>query len=141
MIRPHPLDVGPPEPDWGQRNDDPRDPDPAVTVRAADPDPEPDPEPDWDHLWGESPVDAPPVDEPDPDPAPRGARRATLDRHVFSDPVVDTPGGLIQRPRQRLGSRRGDLETIELAAYYASPKWILVQRRKHNAHWLWRQVT
>jgi len=140
-MRWHELDVGPSEPDWGQRHDGPRptpEPAPDVTVHVAEPEPDPEPEPDWDHLRDEPPVDELPVDEPDPGPAPRGARRPTRNRHAFSDPVIDTPGGLIQRPRQRLGSRRGDLETIELAAYYASPKWILVQRRKHNAHWLWR---
>jgi len=47
-------------------------------------------------------------------------------------------GGLIRRSRERMGSHRGDLDTIELAAYYKEPKWVLVQRRKNNAHWLWR---
>ena len=137
----HELDVGPPEPDWGQRHDGPRPapepaPERAVTGHMAAPEPEPDPEPDWDRLRDDEPsVDAPPVDEPDPDPAPRGARRATLDRHVFSDPAIDTPGGLILRPRQRLGSHRGDLDTIELGAYYKEPKWVLVMKRRNNAHW------
>ena len=150
----HELDVGPPEPDWGQRHDGPRpepDPEPDVTFHVAEPDPdpdpepdvtffvtepEPDPEPDWDRLRGDEPqVDEPPVDEPDPDPAPRGVRHVTSTRHVFSDPVIDTPGGLILRPRQRLGSHRGDLETIELGAYYKEPKWVLVMKRRNNAHW------
>jgi hypothetical protein len=136
MIRPHPLDVGPPEPDWGQLNDDPRDPDPVVAVRSADPDP--DPEPDWEQLRGDgsSLVETP---TPSPRTRPDPQKQSQKLQAVFRDPLPsEMPGGLIRRSRERMGSHRGNLDTIELAAYYASPKWILVQRRKNNAHWLWR---
>jgi len=135
MIRPHPLDVGPPEPDWGQRNDDERDPDPVADVRAA----EPDPEPDWQRLRGDgsSIVQTP---SPSPRTPPQPQKQPQEPQAVFCDPSPhETPGGVIYRPRDRLApSRRSDLEAIELAAYYASPKWVLVQKRKNNAHWLWR---
>ena len=136
MIRRHPLDVGEPEPDWGQRNDDPRDPDPVVAVRTADPGL--DPEPDWEQLRGDgsSLVETPtpsPRTRPDPQKQPQKLQA------VFQDPSPrEMKGGLIRRSRERMGSHRGDLDTIELAAYYKEPKWVLVQRRKNNAHWLWR---
>jgi hypothetical protein len=134
MIRPHPLDVGPPEPDWGQRNDGPRDPDPVVAVRAA----EPDPEPDWKRLRGDGSSLAK-RSRPAPRTPPEPQKQPQEPRAVFSDPSPhEMPGGLIRRSRERLGSRRGDLDAIEMAAYRASPKWIQVQKRKHNAHWLWR---
>ena len=137
----HELDVGPSEPDWGQRHDGPRptpEPEPDVTVHVAEPhpDPEPDPEPDWDHLRGDG--EGPLEEIPTPLPHVRH-NAAPRHRKVIQDPFpYEMPGGFIRRSRQRMGSHRGDLDTIELAAYYASPKWILVQRRKHNAHWLWR---
>jgi hypothetical protein len=134
MIRPHPLDVGPLEPDWGQRNDDPRDPDPVVTVRAA----EPDPEPNWDQLRGDGvTLIETPLPVPDPQPARHTAARTR--RKVVQDPLPrEMPGGLIRRSRERMGSHRGDLDTIELGAYYKEPKWVLVMKRRNNAHWLWR---
>ena len=138
MIRPHPLDVGPPEPDWGQRNDDPRDPDPVVAVRVAVRAADPDPEPDWERLRGDgsSLVETPtPVPRTPPEPQKQPQKLQA----VFRDPLPsEMPGGLIRRSRERVGSKRGDLDAVELAAYHASPKWIRVQRRKHNAHWLWR---
>ena len=143
MIRRHPLDVGPPEPDWGQRNDDPRDPDTVVTFRVIEPvvDPEPDPEPDWDRLRGDGvPVWQGPLEEV-PAPLPHVRHNApSPGRRAVQDPLPrEMPGGgLIRRSRERMGSKRGDLDAVELAAYHASPKWIRVQRRKHNAHWLWR---
>ena len=137
MIRPHPLDVGPPAPDWGQRHDGPRDPDPVVTIRATDPDP--DPEPDWDRLRGDEPLRV-------KTPAP--ARRTPPDRQKqpqkrrgeSHDPLLpsEMPGGLIRRSRERMGSRRGDMESQELRAYYREPKWVLVMKRRNQAHWLWR---
>ena len=134
MIRRHPLDVGEPEPDWGQLNDDPRDPDPVVAVRRA----EPDPEPDWQRLRGDGSKLAK-RSRPAPRTPSKRKKQPQESQAVFQDPLPsEMPGGLIRRSRERLGSRRGDLEAIELAAYYASPKWILVQKRKNNAHWLWR---
>jgi hypothetical protein len=136
MIRRHPLDVGEPEPDWGQLNDDPRDPDPVVAVRLADPDPEP--EPDWEQLRGDgsSLVETP---TPVPRTPPERQKQPQKLQAVFRDPLPsEMPGGLIRRSKERMGSHRGNLDTIELAAYYASPRWILVQKRKNNAHWLWR---
>jgi len=143
MIRRHPLDVGPPEPDWGQRNDDPRDPDTVVTFRVTEPvepDPEPDPEPDWDRLRGDGvPVWQGPLEEV-PAPLPHVRHNApSRGKKVIQDPSPrEMAGGLIRRSRERMGSHRGNLDTIELAAYYKEPKWVLVQRRKNNAHWLWR---
>ena len=155
----HDLDVGPPAPDWGQRHDGPRpEPGPAVdvTFRVADPEPadpdpdpepditfyvaasDPDPEPDWDQLRGDGVTQ---IETPLPNPDPPRARHnaARTRRKVVQDPLPrETPGGLIRRSRERMGSHRGDLDTIELAAYYKEPKWVLVQRRKNNAHWLWR---
>jgi hypothetical protein len=135
MIRRHPLDVGETEPDWGQLNDGPRDPDPVVAVRRA----EPDPEPDWQRLRGDGSKFAK-RSRPAPRTPPEPQKQPQEPRAVFSDPSPhEMPGGLIYRPRDRLApSRRSDLEAIELSAYYASPKWILVQKRKNNAHWLWR---
>jgi hypothetical protein len=155
----HDLDVGPPAPDWGQRHDGPRpEPGPAVdvTFRVADPEPadpdpdpepditfyvaesDPDPEPDWDQLRGDgvTQIETP---LPDPDPPPDRQKQPQKLQAVFQDPSPrEMPGGLIRRSRQRMGPHRGDLDTIELAAYYKEPKWVLVQRRKNNAHWLWR---
>ena len=135
MIRRHPLDVGEPEPDWGQRNDDPRDPDPAVTVRVSDPDPEP----DWKRLRGDGSAI---VQTPTPAPrTPSNRQKQPQEPRAVPGGMLprDMPGGLIRRSSERLApSRRSDLEAIELAAYRASPKWILVQKRKNNAHWLWR---
>jgi hypothetical protein len=136
MIRPHPLDVGPPEPDWGQLNDNPRDPDPVVAVRSADPDP--DPEPDWEQLRGDG---SSRVETPTPAPrTPPKRQKQPQKPHVASgDPLPrEMPGGLIRRSRERMGSHRGNLDTIELAAYYKEPKWVLVMKRRNNAHWLWR---
>jgi hypothetical protein len=137
MIRRHPLDVGPPEPDWGQRNDDPRDPDPVVAVRSADPDP--DPEPDWEQLRGDgsSRVETPtPVPRTRPDPQKQPQKLQA----VFQDPSPhEMVGGVIYRPRDRLApSRRSDLEATELAMFYKEPACVVLQRRKGNAHWLWR---
>jgi len=134
MIRRHPLDVGPPEPDWGQRNDDPRDPDPVVAVRTADPGL--DPEPDWEQLRGDgsSLVETPtpsPRTRPDPQKQPQKLQA------VFQDPSPhEMAGGLIYRPRDRLApSRRSDLEATELAMFYKEPAWVVVQRRKNNGCW------
>jgi hypothetical protein len=154
----HALDVGPPAPDWGQRHDGPRpepEPEPDVTFHVAEPDPDPDPEPDVTFR----------VTEPEPDPEPDWDRLRGDGVHVWQGPLEEVPaplphvrhnapsrgkkviqdpspremkGGLIRRSRERMGSHRGDLDTIELAAYYKEPKWVLVQRRKNNAHWLWR---
>jgi hypothetical protein len=136
MIRPHPLDVGPPEPDWGQRNDAPRDPDPVVAVRRAEPDQEP--EPDWQRLRGDGSAIAK-TPSPAPHTPPEPQKQPQKLQAVFHDPSPhEMPGGMIRRSRERLGSKRGDLDAVELAVYYASPKWILVQKRKNNEHWLWR---
>jgi len=139
MIRRHPLDVGEPEPDWGQRNDDPRDPDPVVAVRVAVRAADPDPEPDWERLRGDgsSLVETPttvPRTPPEPQKQPQKLQA------VFRDPLPnEMPGGLIYRPRDRLApSRRSDLEATELAMFYKEPAWVVLQRRKGNAHWLWR---
>ena len=131
MIRRHPLDVGEPEPDWGQRNDDPRDPDPVVAVRRADP------EPDWQRLRGDgSKLEK--RSRPAPHTPPEPQKQPQEPQAAFYGPSPhEMAGGVIYRPRDRLApSRRSDLEAIELAAYYASPKWVLVQKRKDNKHWL-----
>jgi hypothetical protein len=157
----HALDVGD-EPDWGQRYDNGPRPEPGpavdVTFRVADPEPadpdpdpepdvtfrvtepDPDPEPDWDRLRGDVVhVWQGPLEEV-PAPLPHVRHNApSRGKKVIQDPLPrETPGGLIRRSRERMGSHRGDLDTIELAAYYKEPKWVLVQRRKNNAHWLWR---
>ena len=136
MIRPHPLDVGPPEPDWGQLNDNPRDPDPVVAVRSADPDP--DPEPDWEQLRGDgsSLVETPtlsPRTRPDPQKQPQKLQA------VFQDPSPhEVAGGVIYRPRDRLApSRRSDLEATELAMFYKEPACVVLQRRKDDGCWRW----
>ena len=136
MIRRHPLDVGEPEPDWGQRNDDPRDPDPVVAVRAADPDP--DPEPDWEQLRGDgsSLVETP---TPAPRTPPERQKQPQKLQAVFRDPLPsEMPGGLIRRSRERMGSHRGDLEAQEMRAWLLEPDWVRLTKRRNNAHWLWR---
>jgi len=141
MIRRHPLDVGPPEPDWGQRNDDPRDPDPVVAVRTADPEPDPDPEPDWGRLRGDGVhVWQWPLEEV-PEPLPHVRHNApSPGRRVVQDPLPrEMPGGLIRRSRERLApSKRSDLEATELAMFYREPAWVVLQRRKNDGCWLWR---
>jgi hypothetical protein len=142
MIRRHPLDVGPPEPDWGQRNDDPRDPDTVVTFRVIEPaDPEPDPEPDWDRLRGDGVhVWQWPLEEV-PEPLPHVRHNApSPGRRVVQDPLPrEMPGGLIRRSRERLApSKRSDLEATELAMFYREPAWVVLQRRKNDGCWLWR---
>jgi hypothetical protein len=151
----HDLDVGPPAPDWGQRHDGPRpepEPEPDVTFHVAEPDPDPDPEPDvtfrvtdpepepdWEQLRGdgsslvETPTPAPRT-RPDPQKQPQKLQA------VFQDPSPhEMAGGLIYRPRDRLApSRRSDLEATELAMFYKEPACVVLQRRKGNAHWLWR---
>ena len=141
MIRPHPLDVGPPEPDWGQRNDDPRDPDTVVTFRVTAPvDPEPDPEPDWDRLRGDVVhVWQGPLEEV-PAPLPHvGHNAPSPGRRVVQDPLPrEMPGGLIRRSRERLApSKRSDLEATELAMFYKEPAYVILQRRKNDGCWRW----
>jgi hypothetical protein len=142
----HPLDDGVvPEPDWGQLYDGQR-PDPTTdtTVHTSHPAPaepelEPEPElaePDWDALRGDGPL----VDEPDPDPpATRRAppRRRARRPHAadISDPVVDTPGGLIRRSRTPMGNHRGDLDQTELQAYEREPRFVRMMRRRNWDHW------
>ena len=136
MIRRHPLDVGPPEPDWGQRNDGERDPDPVVAVRAA----EPDPEPDWDRLRGDVVhVWQGPLEEV-PAPLPHvGHNAPSPGRRVVQDPLPrEMPGGLIRRSRERLApSKRSDLEATELAMFYREPAYVILQRRKNDGCWRW----
>ena len=134
MIRPHPLDVGPPEPDWGQRNDDPRDPDPVVAVRRA----EPDPEPDWQRLRGDGSKLAK-RSRPAPRTPPNPQKQPQEPRAAFSDMLPrDMPGGLIRRSRERLApSKRSDLEATELAMYYREPAYVILQRRKNDGCWRW----
>jgi hypothetical protein len=134
MIRPHPLDVGPPEPDWGQRNDAPRDPDPVVAVRAA----EPDPEPDWQRLRGDGSKLAK-RSRPAPRTPPNPQKQPQEPRAAFSDMLPrDMPGGLIRRSRERLApSKRSDLEATELAMYYREPAYVILQRRKNDGCWRW----
>ena len=133
MIRRHPLDVGPPEPDWGQLNDDPRDPDPVVAVRRAA---EPDPEPDWQRLRGDGSKLAK-RSRPDPRTPPELQKQPQEPQAAFSDMLPrDMPGGLIRRSSERLApSRRSDLEATELAMFYKEPAWVIVQRRKHWGCW------
>ena len=132
MIRPHPLDVGEPEPDWGQRNDGPRDPDPVVAVRAA----EPDPEPDWQRLRGDGSKLAK-RSRPAPRTPPEPQKQAQEPQAAFYDPSPhEMAGGVIYRPRDRLApSRRSDLEATELAMFYKEPAWVVLQRRKHWGCW------
>ena len=132
MIRPHPLDVGEPEPDWGQRNDGPRDPDPVVAVRAA----EPDPEPDWQRLRGDGSKLAK-RSRPAPRTPPEPQKQAQEPQDAFYDPSPhEMAGGVIYRPRDRLApSRRSDLEATELAMFYKEPAWVVLQRRKHWGCW------
>ena len=130
MIRRHPLDVGEPEPDWGQRNDDPRDPDPAVTVRVSDPDPEP----DWKRLRGDGSAI---VQTPTPAPRTPSNRQKQPQTPRVASPH-EMPGGVIYRPRDRLApSRRSDLEATELAMFYKEPAWVVLQRRKDDGCWRW----
>ena len=141
MISPPPLDVGPPEPDWGQRNDDPRDPDTVVTFRVTAPvDPEPDPEPDWDRLRGDVVhVWQGPLEEV-PAPLPHvGHNAPSPGRRVVQDPLPrEMPGGLIRRSRERLApSKRSDLEATELAMFYKEPAYVILQRRKNDGCWRW----
>ena len=133
MIRRHPLDVGEPEPDWGQLNDDPRDPDPVVAVRRAA---EPDPEPDWQRLRGDGSKLAK-RSRPDPRTPPEPQKQPQEPQAAFSDMLPrDMPGGLIRRSSERLApSRRSDLEATELAMFYKEPAWVIVQRRKHWGCW------
>jgi hypothetical protein len=143
MIRRHPLDVGPPEPDWGQRNDDPRDPDTVVTFRVTepvDPEPDPEPEPDWDRLRGDGVhVWQGPLEEV-PAPLPHVRHNApSRGKKVIQDPLPsEMPGGLIRRSRERMGSHRGDLEAQEMRAWLLEPDWVRLTKRRNNAHWLWR---
>ena len=134
MIRRHPLDVGPPEPDWGQRNDGPRDPDPVVAVRRA----EPDPEPDWQRLRGDGSKLAK-RSRPAPRTPPNPQKQPQEPRAVFSDMLPrDMPGGLIRRSRERLApSKRSDLEATELAMFYKEPAYVILQRRKNDGCWRW----
>jgi len=157
----HDLDVGPPAPDWGQRHDGPRpEPGPAadVTFHVADPEPadpdpdpepditfyvaesesDPDPEPNWDQLRGDGVTQ---IETPLPDPDPPRARHnaARTRRKVVQDPLPrETPGGLIRRSRERMGSHRGDLEAQEMRAWLLEPDWVRLTKRRNNAHWLWR---
>ena len=134
MIRRHPLDVGEPEPDWGQLNDDPRDPDPVVAVRAA----EPDPEPDWQRLRGDGSSLAK-RSRPDPRTPSNPQKQPQEPRAAFSDMLPrDMPGGLIRRSRERLApSKRSDLEATELAMFYKEPAYVILQRRKNDGCWRW----
>lgn len=59
-----------------------------------------------------------------------------------------TAHGVIRKTRA--GSRPSNLDAVELAAYYAEPDYVLVCKRRDNAHWrddradyLWRvgQIT
>ena len=161
----HPLDDddGNPEPDWGQRHEGPRPvPDTVITMRVAQPqpaepephpEPEPDPAgPDLDALYAVWAAHYPFRDERDPDApwdtlVPSESRRATMRRAPsrrrarstpdddLSDPVVDTPGGLIRRSRGPMGNHRGDLDAIELKAYEQEPRFVRMMRRRHFAHW------
>ena len=161
----HPLDDddGNPEPDWGQRHEGPRPvPDTVITMRVAQPqpaepephpEPEPDPAgPDLDALYAVWAAHYPFRDERDPDApwdtlVPSESRRATMRRAPsrrrarstpdddLSDPVVDTPGGLIRRSRSPMGNHRGDLDAIELKAYEQEPRFVRMMRRRHFAHW------
>jgi hypothetical protein len=158
----HPLDEddGNPEPDWGQRHEGPRPtPDTVVTMRVMQPQPAapkprpkprptPKPRPAQTRAGGGALLD---------DLFPHGtglfrlpseSRRATMRVHApsrsrvrptpdedQSDPVVDTPGGLIRRSRSPMGNHRGDLDQIELMAYSREPRFVRMMRRRHFAHW------
>jgi hypothetical protein len=158
-------DDGTPEPDWGQRHEGPRPvPDTVVTMRVTEPqpaaplpEPKPDPDPgtagpDFDALYAVWAEHYPFRDERDPDApwatlVPCESRQATMRRAPSrsrvrptpdedqSDPVVDTPGGLIRRSRSPMGNHRGDLDAIELKAYEQEPRFVRMMRRRHFDHW------
>ena len=160
----HPLDDDDdnPEPDWGQRHEGgPRPvPDTVITMRVlppapAEPPPRPKPRPKptpkprpVKTRYGE---DGPLLDELNPPAAGLWragvSRRATMSFYAvsrrvrptpdedLSDPVVDTPGGLIRRSRSPMGNHRGDLDQIELQAYEQKPRFVRMMRRRHFAHW------
>jgi hypothetical protein len=159
----HPLDDDDdnPEPDWGQYHEGPRPvPDTVITMRVAQPaepeppsEPAPDPAgPDFDALYALWAEHYPFRDERDPDApwdtlVPCESRRATMRRAPsrrrvrptpeddLSDPVVDTPGGLMRRSRVPMGNHRGDLDQIELRAYEQEPRYVRMMRRRHWDHW------
>jgi outer membrane biosynthesis protein TonB len=157
-------DDGNPEPDWGQYHEGPRPtPDTVVTMRVMQPQPAaPTPKPRPKPRPKPKPKPRPAqtragegalLDELYP-PAtglwrpPGESRRATMRFHApprrrarstpdkdQSDPVVDTPGGLIRRSRSPMGNHRGDLDAIELRAYEQEPRFVRMMRRRHFAHW------
>ncbi|MEE2638315.1 MAG: hypothetical protein VYE68_13925 [Acidobacteriota bacterium] len=160
----HPLDEddGNPEPDWGQYHEGPRPtPDTVVTMRVtqpqpAAPTPKPRPKPrptpkprPAQTRAGEGAL----LDDLFPHGTglfrlPSESRRATMRVHApprrrarstpdkdQSDPVVDTPGGLIRRSRSPMGNHRGDLDAIELRAYEQEPRFVRMMRRRHFDHW------
>jgi hypothetical protein len=157
----HPLDEGVvPEPDWGQYHEGPRPtPDTVITMRVTQPQPaEPAPTPKPKPKPKPRPAqtragDGALLAELHP-PAtglwrvPGESRRATMSFHApprrrarstpdedLTDPIVDTPGGLIRRSRSPMGNHRGDLDRIELMAYSREPRFVRMMRRRHWDHW------
>jgi hypothetical protein len=154
----HPLDDDDdnPEPDWGQRHEGPRPvPDTVVTMRVTQPPaptpkprPKPKPRPAQTRAGDGVLLDALFPHGTGLFRLPSDSRRATMRFHApprrrarstpdddLSDPVVDTPGGLIRRSRSPMGNHRGDLDQIELQAYEQEPRFVRMMRRRHFAHW------
>ena len=158
----HPLDEddGNPEPDWGQRHEGPRPtPDTVITMRVtqpqpAAPTPKPKPKPKPKPRPAQTRAgDGPLLDALFPHGTglfrlPSESRRATMSFHApprrrarstpdedLTDPIVDTPGGLIRRSRSPMGNHRGDLDQIELMAYSREPRYVRMMRRRHWDHW------
>jgi hypothetical protein len=153
----HPLDEGVvPEPDWGQYHEGPRPtPDTVITQpQPAEPAPTPKPKPKPKPRPAQTRAgDGALLAELHP-PAtglwrvPGESRRATMSFHApprrrarstpdedLTDPIVDTPGGLIRRSRSPMGNHRGDLDRIELMAYSREPRFVRMMRRRHWDHW------
>ena len=158
----HPLDEddGNPEPDWGQRHEGPRPtPDTVITMRVSQPQPaaptpKPKPKPKPKPRPAQTRAgDGPLLDALFPHGTglfrlPSESRRATMSFHApprrrarstpdedLTDPIVDTPGGLIRRSRSPMGNHRGDLDQIELMAYSREPRYVRMMRRRHWDHW------
>ena len=141
-----------PEPDWGQRHEGPRPtPDTVITMRVLPPAPAESPPRPKPRPVKTRYEDGPLLDELNPPAAGLWragvSRRATMSFYAVSrrarstpdedqsDPVVDTPGGLIRRSRSPTGNHRGDLDQIELQAYAQEPRFVRMMRRRHFAHW------
>ena len=107
------------------------------------------PEPDWEKLRGP---------EEDPDWEPTSDEREALfewwNAYFNGNPVekakrsrstvrwspwdeFPTSAGIIRNNRLRKRRRPPNLEEMELAAYYAEPSYVILCKRKNNAHWVW----